>query len=76
MKKAEIQLGGKYRAKVSGKLTTVRVDNIRCRTQQVYGRFDTTERQTIVYDVTNLATGRQTTFRSAARFRCSAGTAG
>lgn len=61
MKAAEIQVGGKYIAKVSGKLTTVRVDGVReC------GGFD---RGRLIYDVTNLATGRKTTFRSAAKFR-------
>lgn len=54
MKKNEIKVGGHYRAKVNGQLVTVRVDKI------YEGGF---------YDVTNLATGRKTTFRSAAKFR-------
>ena len=62
MKKSEIQVGKRYVAKVSGKLTTVRVDAIR-------ERFDHKDKSTTVYDVTNLSTNRKTTFRSAAKFR-------
>lgn len=57
----QIKVGGKYLARVSGNVVTVRVDNVRTR----YGP----KRDTTVYDVTNLKTGRTTTFRSAARFR-------
>lgn len=57
MKKSEIKVGGHYVAKVSGKLATVRVDDM-C-TVPGETRFD----------VTNLATGRKTTFRSAQKFR-------
>lgn len=57
MKKNEIQVGGHYVAKVSNRLVTVRVDAIR--------EGPVNQR----YDVTNLATGRKTTFRSAAKFR-------
>lgn len=57
MKKSEIVVGGKYVAKVAGRLTTVRVDLIR--------EYDGQTR----YDVTNLVTQRRTTFRSAAKFR-------
>lgn len=64
MKKNEIKVGGLYRARVSGNSTTVRVDAIRPVTQ--YGSGD---RNVVLYDVTNLATGRRTTFRSAAKFR-------
>jgi len=60
MKKDEIKVGGHYLAKVSGSITTVRVDGI---------RETTTTKTMTVYDVTNLATGRRTTFRSAAKFR-------
>ena len=74
MKKSEIKVGGIYIAKVSGKLTTVRVDAIR----EVEG-FNTGEsywtkktNATTLYDVTNLRTGRTTTFRSAAKFRSQA----
>lgn len=58
MKKSEIKVGGLYAAKVNEKLVTVRVDNIG-------SGFDSTT----YYNVTNLSTGRQTTFRSAAKFR-------
>lgn len=59
MKANEIKVGGVYVARVSGRLTEVRVDAIR---ENAFG-------QRLVYDVTNLATGRRTTFRSAAKFR-------
>ncbi len=68
MKAKEIVVGGKYVARISGKLTTVRVDQIRAR-----GPIGRVARETIVYDVTNLSTGRKTTFRSAAKFRHAAG---
>lgn len=56
MKKDEIRVGGLYEAKVNGRYTTVRVDDI-C------------ENSTHPYTVTNLSTGRQIMFRSAAKFR-------
>ena len=61
MKKNEIKVGGTYIAKVAGKLTTVRVDRII--DQTAFGKACTT------YAVTNLTTRRDTTFRSAAKFR-------
>lgn len=61
MKQSEIKTGGHYRAMVSGRLVTVRVDAIR--------RRDGWKREETVYDVTNLTTGRKTTFRSAQKFR-------
>jgi len=71
MKANEIEKGGKYVAKVSGVLTTVRVDEIRevswSRMNHYSGRLDRTDK--VVYDVTNLKTGRRTTFKSAAKFR-------
>jgi hypothetical protein len=74
MKKKEIQVGGTYTAKVSGKLTTVKVTEIRVRAghkvDHYSGRSGT--RETTVYDVVNLATGRKTTFASAVKFRCMA----
>lgn len=64
MKVNEIEVNGLYRARVAGRLTTVRVDAIR-------NPWDSPSRSTPPrYDVTNLATGRRTTFRSAAKFRC------
>lgn len=62
MKKAEIKVGGMYRARISGKFVDVRVDRIR---QRVNGAG----RDATVFDVTNLTTGRTTTFASAAKFR-------
>lgn len=68
MKKHEIVVGGKYIAKVAGKLTTVRVDAIR----EVDGLGFYLSTVQTRYDVTNLTTNRKTTFRSAAKFRCEA----
>lgn len=62
MKIAEIQVGGRYVAKVSGVLTTVRVLAVR----EAYA-FGGKARQ--VVDVVNERTGRRTTFRSAGRLR-------
>lgn len=62
MKANEIKVGGLYTAKVNGKLTTVRVDAIRERYFSPY------------YYVTNIATGRKTTFSSAAKFHAVAET--
>lgn len=64
MKKDEIKIGGVYVAKVSGKLTKVRVDAIRAGNEYQ-------PRETL-YDVTNLTTGRTTIFRNAAKFRSQA----
>jgi len=71
MKASEIKKGGKYIAKVSGNLVTVGVDEIRETRRS--GRYDysgrPTYRDAVIYDVTNLKTGRKTTFKSAAKFR-------
>ena len=73
MKKAEIKVGGVYIAKVSGKLTTVRVDAIQTVTKQSRNYLgNATYKDSTAYDVTNLRTGRTTTFRSAAKFRSEA----
>jgi hypothetical protein len=72
MKANEIIVGGKYVVKVSGKLTTVRVDEIR-EVDAWHGgtvRLGRGGNTKTVYDVTNLTTGRRTTFRSATKFRC------
>ena len=63
MKKNEIVVGGLYKAKVSGNVVTVKVEAIR----EYFGGvgFNNGWR----YDVLNTATGRRTTFRSAAKFR-------
>jgi hypothetical protein len=58
MKAKDIVSGKHYRAKVSGKLVTVRVDEIR-----------RSGRDKKLFLVTNLSTNRRMTFRSAARFR-------
>ena len=64
MKKNEIEVGGYYRAKVSGNLVTVRVDEIGERESNEFRRKGGT-----YYRVTNLNTGRKLTFQSAAKFR-------
>ena len=71
MKANEIEKGGKYIAKVSGNLTTVRVDEIREVIKRGWNSYAAapTYRDAVVYDVTNLTTGRRTTFKSAAKFR-------
>lgn len=62
MKKSEVKVGGVYRARVSGNFVDVRVEKIR-------QRADHNGRDVTVFDVLNLATGRRTTFRSAAKLR-------
>lgn len=70
MRKSEIETGGIYIAKVSGKITRVRVDAIRTVTKQSRNYLgNTTYKDSTVYDVTNLTTGRKTSFRSATKFR-------
>ena len=71
MKKSEIKVSGHYLAKVSGKLVMVRVDAIREIDYQVKTRGPNIPAKTH-YDVTNIATGRKATFRSAAKFRSKA----
>ena len=66
MKISEVEVGGRYAAKVSGNLTTVRVLAIREVPPAWHlpgGRWRTS------IDVVNERTGRKTTFRSAARLR-------
>lgn len=54
MKKADVEIGGKYVAKVSGHLVAVRIDR-----ESPYGGWD----------ATNLASGRSVRIRTAARLR-------
>ena len=54
MKKADVEIGGKYIAKVSGTLVAIRIDR-----ESPYGGWDGT----------NLATGRSVRIRTAARLR-------
>ena len=62
MKISEIEIGGSYVAKVSGKLTTVRVTAVRETVS-----WGHTTRQVI--DAVNEVTGRKLTLRSAQRLR-------
>ncbi len=65
MRKSEIVVGGQYLARISGKIVTVCVDAIVDNTDRMpYYRSNHAS-----YRVTNLATGRKVTFRSAAKFR-------
>lgn len=67
MKASEIRVGGLYVAKVSNNLTTVRVDGIdKVPSYRMNSRLSA---EKTVYRVTNLKTGRKTTFSSAAKFR-------
>lgn len=59
MKQTEIRVGGRYRAKVSGREVVVKVDAIA--TRQSTGRK--------TFSGVNEATGRRVHFRSAQRFR-------
>lgn len=62
MQIAEINIGQRYVAKVSGSLTTVRVLAIR-------EAWTASRNSRQVIDVVNERTGRRLTFRSAARLR-------
>jgi len=66
MKAKEIEVGGTYLAKVSGRLTIVRVNRIEPHYDFLTGRPKT------MYCVTNLRTGRRTTFHSPSKFRARA----
>ncbi len=71
MKKSRIKVGGKYRARVSGNLVTVRVDEIeekRFPDGFDFGGNPKPYNITIWYRVTNLDTGRKIWFHSG-RFR-------
>lgn len=67
MLKKEIKVGGRYLAKVSDRVTVVRVLEIRETTR--YAGIRARAESATVYDVVNERTGRRTTFRSAAKFR-------
>jgi hypothetical protein len=70
MKQNEIKVGCEYMAKVSNKIVKVRVDSIE-ETERwkrpAYGNMKLSKKT--IYHVTNLSTGRKTTFKSAAKFR-------
>ena len=76
MNKDQIEVGSCYRARVSGQFVTVRVDSINTLKTLGHGRYDYAgkvqpykSRRRTTYEVTNLDTGRQLTFKSALRFR-------
>jgi hypothetical protein len=68
MKKHEIEVGGRYRARVNNRVVTVQVEAIR--EDGLSFRVGRSTGRAVRYDVRNIETGRRTTFRSAARFRC------
>lgn len=77
MKKQEIQVGGIYAAKISGRVVPVKVLAIREIAGHVsagsyHGWTARKVNDVTVYDVENQVTGRKTTFRSAAKFRYAA----
>ncbi len=63
----EIVVGGVYVAKVSNVLTHVRVDEIDDNAYKGYSQGKV--KRGTKYNVTNLRTGRRTSFRSASKFR-------
>ncbi len=72
MKKEEIRVGGRYVMRVSGNLVVVVVDSINVHDGTSYigssGRTIRTKAKT-TYEVTNTATNRVITVKSASRFR-------
>ena len=62
MRKSEIQVGGEYTARVSGRFVTVRV-------LQTTESVSLSGKRRETYCVLNLATGRKLMFKSAAKFR-------
>jgi hypothetical protein len=66
MKAREIQTGGHYKAKVNGRIVTVRVNSI----TEDWTHNPLSPRTRTRYHVTNLSTGRNTVFHSPAKFRC------
>jgi hypothetical protein len=69
MKKREIEVGGRYLAKVSGALVTVRVIEIR---QIPPPRWANRSASRTLYLAVSERSGRQITIRSAQRFRAPA----
>lgn len=63
MKLKDVEIGGRYVAKVSGRLQVVRITDVRSESNRLTGR----ERTTFV--AINEATGRRVTIRSAQRLR-------
>ena len=63
MKLKEVEVGGRYTAKVSGKVQVVRILEIRTTFHPVSGRERT------VFDAVNEATGRRITILSPQRLR-------
>jgi hypothetical protein len=70
MKAREIQTGGHYKAKVNGRIVTVRVNRIEILDPHFSYNTLRPARERTRYLVTNLSTGRNTVFYSPAKFRC------
>jgi len=62
MKLKDVEVGGRYTAKISGRLTTIRIE-ARREVSTSHGLTRT------VFDAVNEATGRRITIRSAQRLR-------
>lgn len=69
MKQKEIKVGGIYKAKVSNKIVSVKVTEIEESCTGSYKVGHPKPKRRTLYHVTNLSTGRKTTFRSASKFR-------
>lgn len=66
MTASQVKVGGVYLAKVSNRIVEVRLDKIDSIDMRQGTMGLVTKR---IYRVTNLRTGRQTSFRSASKFR-------
>jgi exodeoxyribonuclease-5 len=69
MKAKDIKQGHHYETKIGGKLTVVKVDRINEEREPTLGTNRSRKTGKMTFEVTNLSTGRKTTFRSAAKFR-------
>lgn len=66
---AEVEVGGLYRAKVSGRIAVVRIERDRGEHVRTVGRFSAVQRRHAGWDAVNVQTGRTVHIRSAARLR-------
>jgi hypothetical protein len=71
VKKSEVKVGSYYLAKVNGRTVPVRLDSIEQATRRIGNNYsgESVYGEKSLYCVTNLASGRETTFRSAAKFQ-------
>lgn len=69
MQRVNLAVGGLYRAKVSGNIVIVRLERIEARPGYNSSRSSYKAKGGTNYHCTNLKTGRQVVFKSAAKFR-------